>query len=273
MPGRRVSQLDVFGFVHQTSNERKALDRCALALRHRRLLEHRPVNRPREWAVRSAALVLVAVILWAQLGGLSERPWVIWGSSALMLGTMTMGLLAQFRRPVGSRDHRVRYVARLRTALFESALRCAGPRPQCAATLKARDEHWDRAPSRRLQARAVQEYLNLDPWLGALFLATMWWSMASFHLQTPGYLWQGELVSGFLFLGLALGIIRLWRGRQRAIAGLTAGRCPDCAYPLAGIPAALIQCPQAGPARCPECGTLWPLVPPAVLSGEHAEVP
>lgn len=46
--------------------------------------------------------------------------------------------------------------------------------------------------------------------------------------------------------------------------------CPDCNYTLTGIPNAiepdLLNGVHTGPARCPECGTHWPLIPPPVPS-------
>jgi hypothetical protein len=43
-------------------------------------------------------------------------------------------------------------------------------------------------------------------------------------------------------------------------------RCPDCSYPLADLPTPFDGAPgspiPAGPERCPECGSPWPLIPP-----------
>ena len=44
-------------------------------------------------------------------------------------------------------------------------------------------------------------------------------------------------------------------------------RCPDCWYDLSGttvLRPELLDGAFLGPARCPECGAPWPLVPPAV---------
>lgn len=54
----------------------------------------------------------------------------------------------------------------------------------------------------------------------------------------------------------------------RTNRALSARQCPDCSYMLAGIPnaidPALLNGLHTGPARCPECGTHWPLVPPPI---------
>ena len=46
------------------------------------------------------------------------------------------------------------------------------------------------------------------------------------------------------------------RRRQRTEEALLDALCPDCGYQVAET----VETP--GPPHCPECGTMWPLVPP-----------
>lgn len=63
---------------------------------------------------------------------------------------------------------------------------------------------------------------------------------------------------------------RLGRALRETTESLSQAQCPDCSYTLAAIPnaidPALLNGISTGPARCPECGTHWPLVPPPVPS-------
>jgi hypothetical protein len=65
------------------------------------------------------------------------------------------------------------------------------------------------------------------------------------------------LLNGLILVGPIWVLHRLWRAaglgplpftrRQRRLAKLRRGRCPDCGYDIRGLP----QC------RCPECGATW----------------
>lgn len=76
-----------------------------------------------------------------------------------------------------------------------------------------------------------------------------------------------------IFIPIAVGYTGLWYSRRRfkvackrLASSLETRSCPDCAYPLADIPPgidpSLLGGVNVGPARCHECGTPWPLVPP-----------
>jgi predicted Zn-ribbon and HTH transcriptional regulator len=60
------------------------------------------------------------------------------------------------------------------------------------------------------------------------------------------------------------------RARRRAACRLAMerGYCPDCGYDLRGVPEPIdpvkLRGQSAGPSRCPECSSPWPLVPPPV---------
>lgn len=85
---------------------------------------------------------------------------------------------------------------------------------------------------------------------------------------------QGYVLS-VIASGLTLtvmGVLTFRRNRRfhRPFRNFQKCRCPDCGYDLAGSPAAPPPFDAAtigssiGPEYCPECGALWPLVPPAI---------
>ncbi|MCX5689554.1 MAG: hypothetical protein NTV94_07175 [Planctomycetota bacterium] len=51
--------------------------------------------------------------------------------------------------------------------------------------------------------------------------------------------------------------------KRRLMRALEQSQCPACSYDLSTHPLAANG--GAGPARCPECGTQWPLVPPPLF--------
>lgn len=78
-----------------------------------------------------------------------------------------------------------------------------------------------------------------------------------------------------MFIGIVAGFTGIWYSHRRygvvcrgLGASLQSRSCPDCGYPLGDIPPgidpSLLGGVNAGPARCHECGTPWPLVPPPV---------
>jgi hypothetical protein len=71
-----------------------------------------------------------------------------------------------------------------------------------------------------------------------------------------------------IFAPFALGYFMWFRMRRRARAAFNDRACPDCGFPLNGIPntrSTIQPSLDLGPARCPECGSPWPLIPPAIL--------
>jgi hypothetical protein len=56
------------------------------------------------------------------------------------------------------------------------------------------------------------------------------------------------------------------RIRRRLRGALARVSCPDCGYDLRGLAPAVSRAQldgvSTGPERCPECGSLWPLIPP-----------
>lgn len=78
------------------------------------------------------------------------------------------------------------------------------------------------------------------------------------------------LAAPILLLWAPLGYLG-WRrlNHRRTLTGRAASRCcPDCGFDLAGTPAGIDAEAfgvDVGPRRCPECGALWPLVPPPAI--------
>lgn len=75
----------------------------------------------------------------------------------------------------------------------------------------------------------------------------------------------------WLFVVLAAAYV-IWdpvksRRLDRVRAQLTGGQCPRCKYDLRGH-----ESPESplGPSRCSECGTPWPLIPPALPRSDNS---
>jgi hypothetical protein len=64
---------------------------------------------------------------------------------------------------------------------------------------------------------------------------------------------------------------RRHRARRRGVTALWTGCCPDCGYDTGSI-ARDGWSWLAGPPRCPECGGVWPMVPPPVALGRDFEL-
>ena len=58
--------------------------------------------------------------------------------------------------------------------------------------------------------------------------------------------------------------------RNLRIQRLLTRSCPQCSYALTGLSDGVPHT-GSGPSACPECGTRWPLVPPALPDERHAK--
>lgn len=78
-------------------------------------------------------------------------------------------------------------------------------------------------------------------------------------------LWTRGLIA-IGVLGALVVLVMLQRRFIRLRGSVSQRACPTCAYALDGLPSAieprLLKGLDPGPRVCPECGTLWPLVPP-----------
>jgi hypothetical protein len=78
----------------------------------------------------------------------------------------------------------------------------------------------------------------------------------------------GVLV-GVVLLVVVVGLVKRSLGLGiRKSRCLSDRICPECGYELGGhadgVEAAMIGGVRVGPAKCPECGVAWPLVPPSI---------
>jgi hypothetical protein len=82
--------------------------------------------------------------------------------------------------------------------------------------------------------------------------------------------WISYLLSAVGLFGIVLLLLanRSKSRRERYCVLMRGGRCPRCQYDLRNLlgedHSDLIASSLAGPARCPECGYIYPLVPPPI---------
>lgn len=244
----------------------------------------------RRWLVP----LVVGVVLLGAVGGLSIDAVAIvplWGGSGeaatqtarrvlivlsrLMVLAAALCFLGRDGIWVGDnlilRQHR-----RRRVSSFERAARALTPlrRVRVADDLPRRMEAWRAAlgTGRGLSSRSA--FARLDPvhsWSLRLTVAALITAPALVPLLGNAPDLSGLAVCGLwlVLVGvICLGPVRLALIRRRLLASLDHRQCPNCGYDLASNPPAIA--PEltggysAGPARCPECGSPWPLLPPPV---------
>lgn len=137
-----------------------------------------------------------------------------------------------------------------------------------AGEILRRREGWRRRLAGQLEVRHHLQLLNGDPRASVLFYGGM--SVAGFlgalHAAAPHL---SEVIpcagQATMLLAAVAGALRGVSILRRLKRSLRDSVCPDCAYPLGDLPPGLPQPPGSatliGPARCPECGAPWPLVP------------
>lgn len=153
--------------------------------------------------------------------------------------------------PVGPREYRP--FALERTAMFEAPVEgklIAKERIRRAAALQPHQAGW-------------LEWPAIPFWLfqAAFFCTALFYGVNPF--TNPVFLVVG-LTALAAFIGHAN-----QRFIRRTVSRFLHRHCPDCGYDLAGIHADPPLDPETlgisiGPRNCPECGALWPLVPPPV---------
>lgn len=89
------------------------------------------------------------------------------------------------------------------------------------------------------------------------------------YFRVPALGWISPFAPMLFFWGATMIPIYLGHRRlKRLREALDRPLCPDCGYNLEGLPESKDRCgrpaPGMGPHCCPECGTPWPMIPPAV---------
>jgi hypothetical protein len=150
----------------------------------------------------------------------------------------------------------------LRTALYAQAAASRLVDASLAEDLAERRRRWERhlepepedpnAPRKRRD----WSWLEVFGWGDAI---------GAIAIAVGAILAVGALI--LLLVWIPLLIIRFIR-RARCRKAINHCHCPDCSYDLAGVPDAIdpedLDGQFVGPARCPECGSPWPLLPPPI---------
>ncbi len=137
------------------------------------------------------------------------------------------------------------HIRRFGLQAFEQVPRGGPGPPELGAEAERRREYWRTRAQSALQGRAAS---RAGYGLAAMIVST--------SIMLGGAAW--------LFVGVAAAYV-LWNARgsrrwSQLSDQIVSGLCPLCRYDVRGLAPA--GCPL-GPARCPECGAPWPLIPPA----------
>jgi len=205
----------------------------------------------------AASVAFVCSVIWLR----EPTPHVVTLLTTLMLLTW----LATLRTPVlaTARNARCRMMERAgrvpssnSTELHAMALR-----------LQDRRDWWQ---SQKKPWRLTDHAHTYDTWYWVVGMTSMLILVLSHFTQALHIIsWPiGILLWPSVALCTMFGLRRPYSMLRRTIEDCQQSCCPDCRYPLAGIPdaidPALLNGTHTGPARCAECGTHWPLVPPPI---------
>lgn len=159
----------------------------------------------------------------------------------------------------------------LRLAFFSRSPRTArlmgGALPNLTE-LALRREYWAKQLSQMPRSVRANIAHSTMPWVtpayvffAGLFVLAMYSKITLFSGSPIFMPWIFFAVS---WLPMFLGHRRLKRLRE----ALDRPICPDCGYNLEGLPESKDRwgrpAPGMGPHCCPECGTPWPMIPPAI---------
>lgn len=154
--------------------------------------------------------------------------------------------------------------------LRRSRLRPARQGAVGAATIAARRKYWAREiatwPNRRFD-RSRHCVDPAAPLLSGLPMVLVWTVLLVHGVNTVSNAVGGAVLIAYFTWDRR----RSTALRRRLLDALERHACPDCAYPLPSGPEPPWSEPEEGwrgPARCPECGSRWPLVPPPIPGEE-----
>lgn len=275
----RLSRWDLIAPAYWTREQNRALasSRTARLKRSRsRRSDHTALLTAREHRRRQNHLAL-SFLLVAALGiwlfNFADTPAETWAEEvarlALLMIAATIALRWLLRAPrIPAECHLAR---RLRVSGF--LLQRSAPDASLAEELQLRANAW----AARLQNRPGNtEFGNrlfaFDRTTALVYAAGLVLVLAGILLfeargaagtPVPG---SGCLIQVGIFVPLITHFYFVLRIRRRLRGALDQVNCPDCGYDLRGsvaaIPARPLDRLTIGPERCPECGSLWPLLPP-----------
>ena len=185
--------------------------------------------------------------------------------------------LLDWRSSDGAASAEVR--CRLRVQLYEEVfamVECGGPVADLGWRLVLlADEHerrwmrWCRVPSRGGPGRAGDQSPASSRAILALFIVGGVSGLLAF-VTLMAHIGPTTLLEILVGCGLAMVLASIvmvyFAGRAGLRRSMLRHECPTCGHGLVGIPSSiapeLVKGAVVGPRLCPECATLWPLVPP-----------
>lgn len=141
---------------------------------------------------------------------------------------------------------------------------------RAAAVIEARRQHWLSVPgSARVLDSLIPNTVNsvgVQYGVTLVFVVYLGFMLFAAHVFRLGG--GAAIIPVCLVMALLIpNVVR--RTTRNADKAQLSRACPDCGFSLAGMPALVMTNPinpaetiDAGPAKCPECGTHYPLVPP-----------
>lgn len=169
--------------------------------------------------------------------------------------------------------------AQRRAGVFEAAAKAAVPpakldalrveaeRRRSRLTRGAPNNLWNRA---RSNITTIMPLLLIVLWMPMTAINLAEWRSAAAAAAPASKL--GWIAANSVLFIVMQGAFLFWSLRRNfgILHRAVEGRCPDCNYDLKACPREPAFDPttlgvDVGPARCPECGAFWPLVPPSEL--------
>jgi len=123
-------------------------------------------------------------------------------------------------------------------------------------------------------ARVRQRYQDFDEMTGRFSSDPEWIRYSRVYSGGDNIAAAQGVVPWLFFLGAYVGIRRLFRMTKivRLRSAVMRERCPECGYDLSHGADIVMERTRGivriGPRLCPECGLLWPLLPPDTTGAE-----
>jgi len=184
--------------------------------------------------------------------------------SAIALACILFAYVSPDRTPLLAARFRREGVLRRspRTRCFRSGPKANRDTAALASDIESRRAFWIHHLAHFSTGSRLRMCNDVTPVLGGFFIA--WPLLVS---MLPGTMLSSFGII-FLLVGPTIFVWLLSNDRLRRIrTSLAESKCPDCSYPLLGLPDGEPRTgavPGIGPRRCCECGTPWPLLPPPI---------